>query len=94
MASVQDIIAMKLDMIARGGRKKDFWDIHEFIEDFSFRKMVGWHRKRYPYSHYIKQLKSGFKNFEIADNDFDPLCLKNKYWELVKLDLLEFSSNG
>ncbi len=28
LASVEEIIAMKIDVIAGGGRKKDFWDIH------------------------------------------------------------------
>src|SRR5882672_628772 len=29
MSSLEDIVAMKLDIVARGGRKKDFWDLHE-----------------------------------------------------------------
>ncbi len=29
LATVEEIIAMKIDVISRGGRKKDFWDIHE-----------------------------------------------------------------
>ena len=27
-ASVRDIIAMKMNVVLRGGRKKDFWDLH------------------------------------------------------------------
>ena len=33
LASVAEIIAMKIDVIIRTGRKKDFWDIHEIIFD-------------------------------------------------------------
>ena len=33
MASIEEIIAMKLDVIQRGGRKKDFWDLHELFVD-------------------------------------------------------------
>lgn len=29
LASIDDIVAMKIDTISRGGRKKDFWDIHK-----------------------------------------------------------------
>jgi len=29
IASLSDVTAMKVDVISRGGRKKDFWDIHE-----------------------------------------------------------------
>ena len=28
IAAVDDIVAMKMDVLARGGRKKDFWDLH------------------------------------------------------------------
>lgn len=28
IASVDDIVAMKMDVLPRGGRKKDFWDLH------------------------------------------------------------------
>ncbi|WP_291098959.1 nucleotidyl transferase AbiEii/AbiGii toxin family protein, partial [Flavobacterium sp. UBA5153] len=31
MASIEEIIAMKLDVVLRGGRKKDFWDLHYFL---------------------------------------------------------------
>jgi predicted nucleotidyltransferase component of viral defense system len=31
MATVEEIIAMKLDVMQRGGRKKDFWDLHELL---------------------------------------------------------------
>jgi len=31
MASVEEIIAMKVDVVLRGGRKKDFWDLHELF---------------------------------------------------------------
>lgn len=35
LASIEEIIAMKLDVVSRGGRKKDFWDIHELIDNYS-----------------------------------------------------------
>jgi hypothetical protein len=31
MATTNEIIAMKLDVVLRGGRKKDFWDLHYFL---------------------------------------------------------------
>ena len=30
-----------------------------------------------------------FSNFENADADFDPICLRKKNWEIIKLDLIE-----
>jgi hypothetical protein len=91
MANVEEIIAMKLDVIYRGGRKKDFWDIHEFISDYSYTEMLAFHQKRYPYTHNPEEITRGFTNCNNADNDFEPVCLRGKYWELIKLDLIEFS---
>jgi hypothetical protein len=90
IASIPDLIAMKVDVIQRGGRKKDFWDIHELMSDFTFESMVSFHRKRYPYNHEEQEIIAQFKNFKKADDDFDPICLKGKIWEIIKLDILDF----
>lgn len=90
MASIEEIIAMKLDVVSRGGRKKDFWDIHELMEDYSADKMFSLHAKRYPYGHDRAKMKNNFTQFENADVDFDPICLKGKYWELIKVDTIDF----
>jgi hypothetical protein len=91
MASIDEIIAMKMDVVQRGGRKKDFWDINEFTSEFSFEKMLALHKKRYPYSHNSALIKENFTNFSSADQDFDPICLRGNYWELIKLDMIEFA---
>jgi hypothetical protein len=44
LATVEEIIAMKIDVISRGGRKKDFWDIHELKDDYSIEKMLALHK--------------------------------------------------
>ncbi len=90
IASVEEIIAMKLDVIQRGGRKKDFWDIHELMDEYSIDKMFSLHEKRYPYSHDKTILKKNFSQFENADSDFDPVCLREKHWELIKVDMIDF----
>ena len=51
--------------------------------------MIQLHKERYPYSHDPKEILRNFTNFEIADNDFEPICLRGKYWELIKLDFVE-----
>lgn len=89
LASLEEITAMKIDVVSRGGRKKDFWDIHELMEFFSIEKMLQLHEERYPYSHDRQEIIFNFTSFEKADIDFDPICLRNKYWEIIKLDLVE-----
>lgn len=90
LASIEEIIAMKLDVILRTGRKKDFWDIHELKDDYSISDMFTLHEKRYAYTHNRAALIGKFRDFESADTDFEPDCLRGKYWEFIKLDLLDF----
>lgn len=89
LASIEEIIAMKIDVIQRGGRKKDFWDLHELLDKYSISQMVALHEERYPFSHDEKTILINLINFENADNDFDPVCLKGKYWEFIKADFEE-----
>ena len=92
LATIEEIIAMKIDVIARSGRKKDFWDIHELMNDYPFEKMLSLHEKRYPYNHDIEHITKSFSDFEAADEDFDPICLKDKHWEIIKLDMIHFAA--
>lgn len=92
-ASIDDIIAMKIEVIGQGGRKKDFWDLHELLEFYTIDQMLQLHQERYPYNHNGPELLANFTKFEKADNDFDPICLKGKFWELIKLDIMEALDN-
>ena len=62
LASIEEIIAMKMDVILRTGRKKDFWDIHELKDNYSISEMIALHEKRYPYTHDREILKQKFKD--------------------------------
>lgn len=93
MATIEDIIAMKIDVIQRTGRKKDYWDLHELKDRFTIKDMLGFHLKRYPYTHNEKLILNNFIDFEEANDDFDPVCLRDKYWEFIKLDLIDFVNN-
>jgi len=88
LATLEDIAAMKLDMIPEGGRKKDFWDIHELLDHFSLEKLISFHSEKFPWTDPILVIK-GLTNFERADEMEDPVCLKGKIWELIKLDIEE-----
>ena len=87
MASINDIVAMKLDVIAQGGRKKDFWDIHELLQHYKPSMMLDFYEKRYPYGYSRKELVDGFANYVRADNEPDPMCLRGKEWDEIKRDL-------
>jgi hypothetical protein len=87
MATIEEIIAMKIDVVQRGGRKKDFWDLHELFESFSLDRMLELHEQRYPYTHDRKLILNNFVSFSQADEDFDPVCLREKYWPFIKEDI-------
>jgi len=89
MASIEEIAAMKMEVIGNGGRKKDFWDIHELLDYLSLEQMFTFHAERYPYSHRKDLLINKLVDFQFADDDLTPICLKGKYWELIKLDFID-----
>jgi predicted nucleotidyltransferase component of viral defense system len=91
MASKEEIAAMKLEVIGRGGRKKDFWDVHELLDSMSIHDMLSYYEKRYPYGHTKENLIQRLTKFDSADDDFDPDCLRQKHWELIKLDFEELA---
>jgi len=94
MASIEEIAAMKLEVIGNDGRKKDFWDIHELLDYLSLEQMLALHAERYPYSHSKETLINKLVDFQVADDDVDPICLKGKYWELIKVDFSEIIQNA
>lgn len=89
LATVEEIIAMKIDIVQRKARKKDFWDIHELLGTHTPAQMISLHAQRYPYNHEEDLIRTNFTDFSRADEDFDPICLRGKYWELIKLDMVK-----
>ena len=88
MAAPEDIAAMKLEIISGGGRKKDFWDIAELLERYPLTDLTGFHKEKYPYFD-INKVISGLTDFSSAEEMDDPICLKNRIWEIIKLDIKE-----
>lgn len=87
MASLDDVTAMKIDVVLRGGRKKDFWDIHALFDRYPLAEMLELHMARYEYIHDRGKILTQLVDFTAADDDMDPFCLKGNVWELIKLDI-------
>ncbi|HEC42913.1 MAG TPA: nucleotidyl transferase AbiEii/AbiGii toxin family protein [Bacteroides sp.] len=88
MASVEDIAAMKMEVISSGGRKRDFWDIDELLELYELGDLLNLYLERNPYMD-IKDALNGLTDFDRADQEDDPVCLLGKFWDLIKLDIIE-----
>jgi hypothetical protein len=89
LASIEEIATMKLDVIGKSGRKKDFWDLHEIMNVYTLDELIKFYENKYPFNHSRQELIHGLTNFEKANNDFDPICLKGKHWELIQFDIEE-----
>ena len=72
-ASIEEIIAMKIDVISIDGRKKDFWDLHELKDEFTIDEMFALHRKKHEYIHNRDLIKTNFTKFKNEDEDFDQI---------------------
>lgn len=89
LASIEEVAAMKFEVIAQGGRKKDFCDVHQLLETYTLNDLIGFYIKRNPYGYSKNELLTQVVDFSIAENDFTPNCFKDKDWEIIKLDLEE-----
>lgn len=94
LASVDDIVAMKIDVISRGGRKKDFWDLHELLNDYSIQSMLALHKRRAEFTHDEAQIWRSLVDFTKADEEYNPICLQGKYWEFIKEDITDMIAKG
>lgn len=89
LATIEEIIAMKMEVVQRVARKKDFWDIHELLDTHTPSQMIALHEQRYPYGHDEQLIRQNFANFSRADHELTPICLRGKHWELIKLDIVQ-----
>lgn len=88
MAPMEQIAAMKMHAVYHGGRKKDWWDIHELLNTFSLQELIDLHNRWQPYDSGETRLLRKLIDFTAADGQPDPKCLKNKNWDSIKFDII------
>ena len=91
LVSRDDVAAMKIDVVQRTGRKKDFWDLHELLNHYTIEKMIALHAARQPWSHDRKAIIANLTDFTLADQMPDPVCLRDKAWGIIKLEFTELA---
>lgn len=89
MATIEEIIAMKIDIIQRIARKKDFWDLHELLERYPVEQMIDLHRRRFEWTHDRAAIYQNMIEFSKAKDELDPICLRGKEWAFIQEDFIE-----
>lgn len=96
LADEREIAAMKLLAIAGPiKRQKDYWDVHELLQDYSIEQMITWALDRHPYSLTKEDILEGFANIEMVEESPEGIDSLRplEYWELKTLDLKEAIEN-
>ena len=92
IADQREIAAMKLGVIGNQiYRQKDYWDVHELLEDYSLSEMIQWALQRDPYSFTKEDIIKGLQQVDqVEESPMGIVSLKPlSYWELKVLDLVE-----
>ena len=92
IADQREIAAMKLGVIGNQiYRQKDYWDVHELLEDYSLSEMIEWALRRDPYSFTKEDIIKGLQQVnQVQESPMGIVSLKPlSYWELKVLDLTE-----
>ena len=88
-ASIDQIAAMKMQAIATGGRKKDWWDIHFLLNQYSLNQLMALHSRWQPYTHDEGKLLELLTDFTKANLEPDPVCNRYLQWDDIKLDIID-----
>lgn len=95
-ADQREIAAMKLSVIGNHiYRQKDYWDIHDMLENYTLSEMIQWALKRDPYTITENDIIEGLKQVDkVKESREGIVSLKPlEYWELKVVDLLEETEN-
>jgi len=82
--SPADISAMKIQAVLGRAKKKDFFDLHELLQQFSLQQIMDWHYEKYPSQMLAISIPHAITYFIDAEESETPVCFKNQTWEGVK----------
>jgi predicted nucleotidyltransferase component of viral defense system len=83
LASLPDVVAMKLSAVTNRGAKKDFYDLHWLIREQGLPHLIETYQKKFPQTDSLMMLRSlGY--FADAEDEEEPVSLKGVTWPEVK----------
>ena len=80
----RDIIAMKIFAILQRAQKKDFWDLAELLQHYSFSDCVKAYNEKYPNNQMLISIPYAITYFADAEESNEPVSLKGQTWKSVK----------
>jgi predicted nucleotidyltransferase component of viral defense system len=80
----RDIIAMKIFAILQRAQKKDFWDLAELLQHYSFKDCIAAYNEKYPSNQMLISIPYAVTYFADAEESENPVSLKGQTWETVK----------
>lgn len=86
LASIEDIVAMKIAAIVGRGTRKDFIDIHFLLRRFSLQKMLDLYTQKYVNATSFMALKS-LAYFDDAEEEPEPYMFESVEWSTLKAEL-------
>jgi hypothetical protein len=84
--SLPDVAAMKLNAIANGGSKKDFFDIATLLNSHDLDGLIKFYKEKYRPASLLMLIRS-LSWFEDAEEEPDPITLIGESWFDVKLKI-------
>lgn len=86
LASLKDIVAMKLKAIVGRGSKKDFYDVYFLLKHFTLEVMVNLFKEKFK-DHEVFTVYKSLVYFEDADIEPEPILFEKLDWETVKSEI-------
>jgi len=83
IANLNDIAAMKILAASNRGSKKDYYDLHELLNVYTFAELIDLFKVMYP-NYGIAGIIKSIADFNDAESEDDPISLKKVAWINVK----------
>lgn len=83
LASIKDIVAMKISAITGRGKKKDFIDLYFLLKRWTLKEILDFYVQKYDDASVFMAIKS-LAYFEDAEEDQQPEMIKPAEWNEVK----------
>ena len=74
---------MKIQAVTSRVSKKDYYDVFELLNVYTFADLVDFYKKMYP-NHDIASVLKSMSDFKEADSEEEPISLRSISWDLIK----------